>query len=252
MPYFMLAPSHAARSSSASSRRDVSPQAPSSRRCSAFRVVHGLGAADDAGRRRAAAGRSSRTRASPSGRTSRGGSGSPRAPRRGRGRRRGGRKARAGRRGSGTGPSVAVGVCDQRAAARAARPACGGAVSSSMPLRLGPGDRLDLRVPALGEIPEPLPGAAAGDGDLAALARGPSASAPSSARPTSGCASRCVPGVVLDLAREQRAAQLELAQDVAAVGGVLLQEGGDPRSRAFFSRSGGASRATSSGRSSIG
>ncbi len=90
--------------------------------------------------------------------------------------------------------------------------------------RLGllPRQLLRLRVPALGEVPDALVAAPADDGDLAAhvqhlehqpdLARAPPAMSPG-----------FLLGVRLDLAAEQRAARLELAQDIAPEGRVFLE-----------------------------
>src|SRR5581483_5467768 len=94
------------------------------------------------------------------------------------------------------------------------------------PLRLAPRDALRLGVPALGEIPDALRPAAADDGDLAAR-RHALQHQPHLARTPPAVRLPRVPGVVLDLTREQRPAPFERAQDVAAVGGVLLQVGDD-------------------------
>ena len=120
---------------------------------------------------------------------------------------------------------------------------------SSKALAPRPGKPFRLGIPALGEIPDALLAAAADDGDLAArvqdaehqthLARAPPAVRLALRRP-----------VVLDLAREERPAPVELAQDVAPERGVLLQV------RRCSRRSSGRSlrrmRACKSGRSSIG
>ena len=91
-------------------------------------------------------------------------------------------------------------------------------------IRFASGQRhlLRLRIPALGEVPDALLAAPRRRRPPRRARSARRASGPSCARPTSGAASR-PPAVILDLAREQRPASLELAQDVAAEGGVLLQ-----------------------------
>ena len=219
------------RAASASSSRDVSPQAPSSSSVARLRGRSAARRGRRARRRRGAAGRSSRTRASPSGRTSRAGSGSPRAPRRGRGRGRAGRRARGDvtrsghrRRRSrrGAPPSRSR---DEPHARRAEAPL------REDPLgRRGSETRLRLRAAALGEIPEPLPAA------RPATATSPRRWSerehqPDLARPYQRCRSRSRRGAVLELAREERPASLELAQHVAAEGAVLGEELAHPALR---------------------
>jgi len=90
-----------------------------------------------------------------------------------------------------------------------------------------PRRRLRRREDALAEVPEPLLAGPPRDGDLAArlqdlehqahLARAPPAMR------LSGCHE-----LVLELPREQRSVPLELAQQVTAEAGVLLQEVPDP------------------------
>jgi hypothetical protein len=88
--------------------------------------------------------------------------------------------------------------------------------------RLPPGDPLGLRVEALGEIPDTLLAAAADDGHLAARVQHLQHQAHLALAPP---AVRLAPvrAVILDLAREQRAAPLQLAQNVAAIRGVVAQ-----------------------------
>ena len=77
--------------------------------------------------------------------------------------------------------------------------------------------------PALGEVPEPLLPATPGDGDLAAEMQGHEhqADAP---RSVPAMVARLAGRAVLELAREQRASALELAQDVAPERPVLRDE----------------------------
>src|SRR5829696_2154904 len=110
-------------------------------------------------------------------------------------------------------PPVAVLPDAQRAEALLLHPLLG----------LAQRDPFRLRIPALAEIPQPLPVAPPDDRDLAATAQQLehqphlASSPPDVVLPLHAL-------VVLDLAREQRAAPLELTQDVAPEGGVLLEE----------------------------
>jgi hypothetical protein len=95
------------------------------------------------------------------------------------------------------------------------------------PLRLAPGHRLARREDALAEVPNPLLADAARDRYLAACLQHVEhephvAVAPPAVRLAAGRQ------VVLQFTRQQRAVALELAQDVAAEAGVLLQELADP------------------------
>src|SRR4051812_39736831 len=88
--------------------------------------------------------------------------------------------------------------------------------------RLAPAHRLALGIPALGEVPHPLPAAAPDDGDLSARVQHAEhqphlALAPPAVRLAAAGA------VVVDLAREERPALLQLAQDIAPERRVLLQ-----------------------------
>src|SRR3954468_6194049 len=114
-----------------------------------------------------------------------------------------------------------IGVCEP-AALLEADAARAEALVLEDPLRLGPAHLLRLGIPALGEVPHALLAAPSDDGHLPArvqhaehqphLALAPPAVRVAPARP-----------VVLDLAREQRSAPLELAQDVTPERRVLLQ-----------------------------
>ena len=145
----------------------VLPPGPSTR-SSPAPVVHRLDPADQRGRRAGSAGRSSRTRASPSARTSRGGSRSPTAPRPAL------RSCTAGRTGERNVMRFAGPARRRRpgargaARARAARRASGSASRRSSRCASATVSRLRLGIPALGEVPHPLLAAPADDRDLAA------------------------------------------------------------------------------------
>src|SRR6185503_6896959 len=83
------------------------------------------------------------------------------------------------------------------------------------PLCLGPADPLRLGIPALREIPDALLAAAADDGDLAPCVQDPEHQPH---LPLAPPAMRLAPRrrMILDLARQQRAAAFELAQHVAS------------------------------------
>src|SRR5204863_1043567 len=88
------------------------------------------------------------------------------------------------------------------------------------PLRLAQRHRLGLRPAALGEIPQPLAAVPAGDGDVPAAAQQLEHLRHLTAPPPAmlAAASR---RAVLELARREGAAFLELPEDVAAKGRVL-------------------------------
>src|SRR5215210_3047643 len=90
-------------------------------------------------------------------------------------------------------------------------------------LGLAQRDPFRLRIPALAEIPQPLPVAPPDDRDLAATAKQLQHQPHLASSPPDVVLSLHAL-VVLDLAREQRAAPLELAEDVAAERGVLPEE----------------------------
>ena len=202
------------------------------------------------GRRAGSAGRSSRTPASPSARTSRGGRRSPRA-RRARSRswtsRSNGERNVDAARGTG----AVVGVRDARRAghARAARRARGSASRRTAASPRAHGDpsrvsgyqrRRDPRRAACRARPTTATSPRAfSTPSIRPILRSPHQRAPRAGR-----------RVILDLAREQRPALLELAQDVAPERRVLLQV--RDRAGGRCGRSLRRMRALSSGRSSIG
>src|SRR5947209_18949707 len=77
-------------------------------------------------------------------------------------------------------------------------------------LRLRPGDRLRLRIPAVGEVPDALLAATTDDGDLTARVQHAEHEPhlPCAPPPVRLALRRCV---VFDLARQERSALLELA-----------------------------------------
>src|SRR3954451_12661051 len=88
--------------------------------------------------------------------------------------------------------------------------------------RLAPAHRLGVGVPALGEVPHALPAAPPDDGDLSARVQ--HAEHQSHLTLTPPAVRLAAAGaVVVDLAREERPALLQLAQDVAPERRVLLQ-----------------------------
>src|SRR5581483_5040280 len=93
-------------------------------------------------------------------------------------------------------------------------------------LALGVGEQngLDVRVPPLREIPEPMPRAAPDDRDGAAVCEELQHDRDVPRAPPRMLAVALLRGAVLELAREQRPAALELPQDVLSEGRVLAQE----------------------------
>src|SRR5262245_5434471 len=82
---------------------------------------------------------------------------------------------------------------------------------------------LRLRVPALGEVPEPLPAAASHHGDLAVQIEDHE-HAPDVPVAEPAVVAGIARGAILELPGEQRPALFERAHHVAAEGGVLLQK----------------------------
>src|SRR4051812_9515298 len=91
-------------------------------------------------------------------------------------------------------------------------------------LRLAQRHTLGLRIPALGDVPHALPAAAADDRDLSARAENFEHQSHLARAPPVVAVGALPAHVRVDLAREQRPALLELAQDVAAEGAVLVDE----------------------------
>ena len=101
------------------------------------------------------------------------------------------------------------------------------ATGGQLALGLAPGQLLGLREDALGEVPEALLADAAGDRDLAARGHDLEHQPHLAGAPPAVTLARRHQ-VVLEVAREQRAVALELAQHVAAEAGVRAQEVADP------------------------
>src|SRR5207342_1611025 len=92
------------------------------------------------------------------------------------------------------------------------------------PVGLAKRDSLGLRIPPLGEVPQPLPAAAADDRDLAPVVEGVQHLADTAAAVPAVVARRR-PRSVLELAGEERAARLELGEDVTPEPTVRCEEG---------------------------
>src|SRR5262249_48696515 len=91
------------------------------------------------------------------------------------------------------------------------------------PLRLGQRHRLRLGIPTLGEVPETLSPSPADDGDVSA----PVEDVEHHADVTASVPAARLPGsdrMVGELAVEQRASSLELAEDKPAKTGIRLEE----------------------------
>ena len=145
---------------------------------------------------------------------------------------------------------VGIRMGEQLPALELRRPASASRRSSISRLRLLPGIRSISGYTRSARSQSALLPLPPDDRDLAACVQEPSMKA-IFRLPHHRWSSRSKPRV-LDLAREQRAAPLELAQDVAPERRVLLQERLRSSAPARLSRAGAASARASTGRSSIG